>query len=297
MNQFEFKYGLSTELRPFPQLIEIGLKKNQSIQLNSFPKSRLNYFRIYHVLEGKFEWNINNNSYVLFPGDTAVVPPGWMFGNENEMLEIGSIAWMHIKAGMAKDKLYMDSAYSGLNMGEQQAILKVLVKISLPVIAKLAEMERIILTLREELMQQEIGYLTRVGQLIDEMFITVTRYFTRQKNPVSNFPKVFMQLEEELRGNLSYQWSVEEMAAIVGLGTTMFNERVKAFTGFTPINYLINIRISEAMKLLKKENVGITDIALDTGFYSSQHFSTTFKKLTGYTPREFRKNHFSTQKS
>jgi AraC-like DNA-binding protein len=35
--------------------------------------------------------------------------------------------------------------------------------------------------------------------------------------------------------------------------------------------------------------VHVTDIALDVGFYSSQHFATTFKKLTGYTPSDFRK--------
>ncbi len=102
-----------------------------------------------------------------------------------------------------------------------------------------------------------------------------------------------MQLEESLRKDLSYQWSVEEMAAIAGMGSTLFNEKVKNYTGFTPINYLINIRISEAIKLLKRREASITDIALDTGFYSSQHFSTTFKKLTGYTPSEFRKNNSS----
>ena len=80
------------------------------------------------------------------------------------------------------------------------------------------------------------------------------------------------------------------MAAQVGMGTTMLTERVKNYSGFSPINYLINIRISEAIKLLKRPDVSVTDIALDTGFYSSQHFSTTFKKLTGYTPGEFRKN-------
>ena len=79
------------------------------------------------------------------------------------------------------------------------------------------------------------------------------------------------------------------MAATVGMGTTLFNEKVKSYSGFSPLNYLINIRISEAIKLLKKPDLNVTDIALDTGFYSSQHFSTTFKKLTGYTPSEFRK--------
>ena len=80
------------------------------------------------------------------------------------------------------------------------------------------------------------------------------------------------------------------MAALVGLGTTAFTEKVKTYTGFSPLNYLINIRISEAIKLLKQTETNLTDIALDTGFYSSQHFSTTFKKLTGYTPSQFRKD-------
>jgi AraC-like DNA-binding protein len=83
------------------------------------------------------------------------------------------------------------------------------------------------------------------------------------------------------------------MAATVGMGTTLFNEKVKSYSGFSPLNYLINIRISEAIKLLKKPDMNVTDIALDTGFYSSQHFSTTFKKLTGYTPSEFRKRNIS----
>ncbi|MBK9509906.1 MAG: AraC family transcriptional regulator [Cytophagaceae bacterium] len=33
----------------------------------------------------------------------------------------------------------------------------------------------------------------------------------------------------------------------------------------------------------------IFQIAFDTGFYSSQHFSNTFKKIMGYPPRDFRK--------
>ena len=39
MNQFVLQQGRSTELQLFPQIIELGIKKNSSIQLNSLPES------------------------------------------------------------------------------------------------------------------------------------------------------------------------------------------------------------------------------------------------------------------
>ena len=127
------------------------------------------------------------------------------------------------------------------------------------------------------------------------MFILIARKLTLQNNTHRDFPQSFIQLEQALRQNLSHTWTVDEMAAMVGLGTTTFTEKVKNYSGFSPLNYLITIRISEAIKLLKQNNLSVTDIALDIGFYSSQHFATTFKKLTGYTPSDFRKKNISNE--
>jgi AraC-like DNA-binding protein len=219
--------------------------------------------------------------------------PNEKFGSEKGVLEIGSISWIHIKIQNHGNSELLTGKWSSLSETESQAISKVLLMNTMPVLSKLPEAGRILRYIHDEILNQEIGYTTRSNQLIDELFIIITRHLTKQNNRARDFPKVFMQLEQALRQNLSQQWTVEEMAAIAGMGTTLFNEKVKSYTGFTPLNYLINIRISEAIKLLKKKDVSITDIALDTGFYSSQHFSTTFKKLTGYTPSEFRKNNLS----
>jgi AraC-like DNA-binding protein len=183
----------------------------------------------------------------------------------------------------------MLGGWSSLTKSESLTIEKILILTNAIVLLKLREAGIIFQDLRNELVNQEIGYTTRVNQLIDQLFILITRQLTRQNNSGRDFPQTFMKLEQRLRKNLADQWTVEEMAALVGLGTTAFNEKVKNYSGFSPLNYLINIRISEAIKLLKRPETNITNIALDTGFYSSQHFSTTFKKLTGYTPSEFRK--------
>ena len=50
---------------------------------------------------------------------------------------------------------------------------------------------------------------------LNDDLITITRQLGRQQNTARDFPKMFMKLEESLRKDLSHQWTVEEMAAIV----------------------------------------------------------------------------------
>jgi AraC-like DNA-binding protein len=290
MNQFVLQQGRSRELELFPHIMELGAKKNSSIQLHSLPESTADIIRIYYVMEGKFGWHIHHQPYLLYPGDVALVLPGQSFGSEKGFLEIGSLSWIHINVDRLEKGKLVPGKWSSLSESEGLAIGKILLVNNSLVLSKLQEAGRILQYIQTELFNQQIGYCTRVNQLIDELFIIITRQLTQQSNLARDFPKTFLQLEQTLRQNLSHQWTVEEMAAMVGMGTTLFNDRVKSYTGFSPINYLINIRISEAIKLLKKKDTSLTDIALDTGFYSSQHFSTTFKKLTGYSPSEFRKN-------
>lgn len=291
MNQFVLQQGRSTELRLFPHILEVGIKKNGSIQLNAFLTTATEGIRLYYILEGKFEWRINQHAHVFYPGDVALILPGQSFGSDNGVLEIGSYTWIHLSIQKLENGDILPGKWSGLSESEGAAIGKILLLKSSPVLSKFNEAGKILKCIHAELFGHEIGYQARINHQIDELLIQVTRQMTRQSNPGRDFPKTFMHLEEVLRQNLAHQWTVEEMAALVGLGTTLFTERVKSYSGFSPINYLINIRISEAIKLLKRPDISVTDIALDTGFYSSQHFSTTFKKLTGYRPSEFRKNH------
>jgi AraC-like DNA-binding protein len=291
MNQFVLQYGKSNELLLFPQILELGLKKNGAILFNTFLTTATEGLRIYYIIEGRFEWRINHQPYVFYPGDVAVILPGMPFGSDKGVLEIGSFSWLHLGVQKFDNGQLIFGKWSGLSESEGAAIGKILLLNPSPVLSRFSDAGRILKCIQGELVNNELAYQARVNQQIDELLISITRQMTRRNHSTRDFPKTFMHLEEVLRQNLSHQWTVEEMAALVGMGTTLFTERVKSYSGFSPINYLINIRISEAIKLLKRPEISVTDIALDTGFYSSQHFSTTFKKLTGYRPSEFRNNH------
>jgi len=290
MNQYHLKKECK-ELHAFPHILEFASKKISTIQFGSLKKETVNFLRFYYVIDGRFDWVIDEKHYILYPGDFAVILPGQCFGGEKDLLDIGTVSWMHLEMEhIERNSRIAMGKWSRLSDHECAPIAKILSLNSCPVLSEVKEIGLLLQNMQSEFVNQEIGYSARINQLIDELFILTARQLTRQNNSRRDFPQTFMKLEQSLRENLSHQWTVEEMAALVGLGTTAFSEKVKSYTGFSPLNYLINIRITEAIKLLKRPDVHVTDIALDVGFYSSQHFATTFKKLTGYTPSDFRKN-------
>lgn len=296
MNQFILQKGSSKELEQFAHIIEFAIKKNNTIQLFPVDEYITNCIRIYYVLEGKFEWTVNDRDYILYPGDVVLIQPGCKFSRQTGVLDIGKLCWIIIeveKTGSPEEIMF--GKWSSFPLNEILTIGKIFRFGNTPVISRIKEVERILAGIRYELFYQEVGYVTRTNQLIDELIILIARKLTLHNNTHRDFPKSFLNLEQALRKNLSHQWTVEEMAAMVGLGTTTFTEKVKSYSGFTPLNYLITIRVSEAIKLLKQNKLSVTDIALDVGFYSSQHFSTTFKKLTGSTPSDFRKKNISNE--
>ena len=293
MNQYFFKKECK-ELHAFPHIIEFALKKINTIQFDSLKKESSEFLRFYYVIDGRFNWIINGEHHILYPEDLAIILPGQSFGGEKDLLDIGTVAWLHLELQLEKSGKISMGKWSHLTDRESRTIGRILLLNNCPVLSKLKETGTIFQCMHNEFINQEIGHTARINQLIDEVLILSARQLTKQNNSRRDFPQTFMKLEQTLRENLSHQWTVEEMAALVGLGTTAFSEKVKSYTGFSPLNYLINIRISEAIKLLKRPEVHVTDIALDVGFYSSQHFATTFKKLTGYTPSEFRKKNLPT---
>src|SRR5688572_13388963 len=96
MNQYFLKKDCK-ELLAFPHIIEFALKKISTIQFGSLKKETADFFRFYYVIDGRFDWVIDEKHYVLYPGDLAIILPGQSFGGEKDLLDIGTISWIHLK--------------------------------------------------------------------------------------------------------------------------------------------------------------------------------------------------------
>jgi len=75
-----------------------------------------------------------------------------------------------------------------------------------------------------------------------------------------------------------------------GLSYSSFRRLFKDHTGLPPHQYLLELRIRKARRLLTDTTLSVEAIADELGFDSSFYFSRCFKQRTGLAPRNFRKN-------
>lgn len=84
------------------------------------------------------------------------------------------------------------------------------------------------------------------------------------------------------------QVRLEEMALLAGMSASAFSRFFKQHTGRNFVDYVIDIRLGNAARLLVDTETGISEICYSCGFNNLSNFNRTFKARRGYTPRDFR---------
>lgn len=106
----------------------------------------------------------------------------------------------------------------------------------------------------------------------------------QKKNLDNNIKRVLDYIEEHFRES----HHLREMAVLSGYSLSRFKIKFKDEVGMTPANYITFKKLEYAKFLLRTTDKPITVIALDAGFSSSNYFCTVLRKLTNYSPSEYR---------
>jgi len=101
---------------------------------------------------------------------------------------------------------------------------------------------------------------------------------------------VSSRIVDYIRTHLGHDVTLTELADVAGLSPHYFLQIFKNSFGMTPHRYLLAERIKEAQNLLRGDHGSISEIGLDLGFSDQSHFTRTFRRLTGTTPRRFKKD-------
>jgi len=81
--------------------------------------------------------------------------------------------------------------------------------------------------------------------------------------------------------------NVEMLSKQVGLSRVQLYRKLKEITGLSAGEYIRNIRLKQAAKLLKEKKINISQVSYMVGFNSQSHFTTAFKNFYGMTPSEY----------
>jgi AraC-like DNA-binding protein len=131
-------------------------------------------------------------------------------------------------------------------------------------------------------------YFQKSAQLLNN--IPDVKKYVKSNDILQHLPyiKEFGKMEFHHVKLKSLELHYNDGIEILDIGQTSLNLLLKRETGFTPAQFLMDMRINEAKKQLQQSGQKITEIALNCGFCSLQHFSSTFLRITGYKPKEFR---------
>ena len=100
----------------------------------------------------------------------------------------------------------------------------------------------------------------------------------------------FYNLRNTIFSDLSHQWTIGEMASMVGLSESRFAGLYKNFYGISPINDLIRARVNAAVNALENTGKSISEIAESLGYDNLPHFIRQFHSIVGMSPASYRKD-------
>lgn len=97
--------------------------------------------------------------------------------------------------------------------------------------------------------------------------------------------KIVMYIQNNFKNNIS----LKQMAKEFGYSYNYLSAYFKTRFGCGYAEYVNRFRLEEAVNLLKKTNIAITQIAFESGFTSTRNFNDVFKKKYGISPLSYRK--------
>lgn len=95
-----------------------------------------------------------------------------------------------------------------------------------------------------------------------------------------------------INANLSGKISISHIGAMVGMSRQTFTEAFRKSTGITPAAYILEERVKWAQWMISNTQESLASIAIETGFSSQAHMTTSLRKSTNVTPSELRRKQY-----
>jgi AraC family L-rhamnose operon regulatory protein RhaS len=136
---------------------------------------------------------------------------------------------------------------------------------------------------------------SRLSVAVNRLFVELMEIVVTQSGEESpelathrHTVELFLRDLAENPGSCSHPWTLETMASHCGMGITSLSKYCRELVNNGPVAYLNLCRLEHAARQLRESRHSVTEIALGSGFNSSQYFATAFLRRFGMAPSHYR---------
>lgn len=257
------------------------------------------HMEIIFLEHGEQPYRIEDDEYLLKSNEILMVYPGEHHSTGTVSENRGRLYWIILKATTS------EGCWLGLTSPFGRELLQRLLDRRLPrQFTSLGGVRRILERILSagdpedrpaELQMQELWWAFRMQHTIVACLLAVAD--SRESNPRTFPTGQILRVAEAMASEPERSWRISALAEMAGLSVAQFQRRFKEEVGLPVMEYLSRRRVDKASHLLNETELSITQVALESGFSSSQYFATVFKKFTGITPTSHRRQVITTHTS
>lgn len=267
------------------------------IEMNAdwnFPSLCSPFLRIYYVEQGEARVDMHGKSHRLRPGHLYMIPP---FTRHSDSCSGPFVHYyMHI----------LDQTIQGQNIYEQnlfpfeleadnEAIALVHRLMDINPYSHLRQSAPASYDNRQAISEAVNRFTQKRNQQQYEtqaiLMMLISRFYNRAIPQKTSNDDRLIRVQRYIRQHLDTPLPLDELAGQAAICKDSLIRLFKRELGITPVDYIINKRIERAQMLLLTHTIPVKEIALQLGFSNQSYFTSQFKRITGLTPLEYRKQH------
>jgi AraC-like DNA-binding protein len=232
------------------------------------------------VTSGQIRYNIEGSPYILNKGDVMIFNPGV---HHQELYDPDTVAsQLHI--GIAN--LQIDCTHSNFIKTLHQSSILTVKKYALDIFECCKEIEK-------EQRLRHLGHSFLLKALVMKLIVLLYRemdegsapLFLNGRDFISRDKKVIVQsLIDYMSLHYMEEISLDNISKNMYLSPVYISKIFKEETGFSPIHYLIQIRLAKAKEILETNPMPVNLVAKAVGYEDAYYFSKLFKKYYGQSP-------------
>ncbi len=270
--------------------------------LESVPIHRHHFQEFVLITKGSCVHEFKGISMPLIPGDVFLVPPHQehtytietpvsMYNCQfypEKMTDEWLNQFGHLISDLAEPASTNPISPADLNRQN-------IIHLSLPEAERVQKMMEIIL---QEQTEQEYAYKQVKQDYLNLILIIISRARLRQYAiaPDRDITRnaIIVNAQKFIEDHLTDPIDFSNYAREHNISPGYFRSIFKSTTGLPPVEYLNRLRMVRAVEYMKDHTMSISDIAAAVGILDANYFSRLFRKIIGYSPREFRKQAYKT---